>query len=103
MAKFIVLHEYKGDPDQSWKDLSTPEGTKDWAMANASGSWPAKCISSWYPYKYGRKEFFCFCLWEGKSVEDVKTSLGELLNYVTGDIFQVDEIVWAEFVKKGAA
>jgi hypothetical protein len=40
-----------------------------------------------------------FCLWEADKPEDIVTSLGEWLDYLTVDNVKVDEIDWAEFAK----
>jgi hypothetical protein len=40
-----------------------------------------------------------FCLWEADKPEDIETSLGEFLEYLTVDNIKVDEVDWEEFVK----
>ncbi len=40
-----------------------------------------------------------FCLWEADKPEDIETTLGEWLDYLTVDNFKVDEVDWAEYVK----
>ena len=40
-----------------------------------------------------------FCLWEADKPEDIETSLGKWLDYLTVDNVKVDEIDWAEVAK----
>ena len=47
---------------------------------------------------HGRTDYM-FCLWEANKPEDIETSLGEFLDYLTVDNVKVDEIDWDEFVK----
>jgi hypothetical protein len=47
---------------------------------------------------HGRTNYV-FCLWEADKPEDIVTSLGEWLDYLTVDNVKVDEIDWAEYAK----
>lgn len=70
------------------------------AAAMAAGKMPAKCITTWSPYEFGRGDYV-FCLWEAEKPEDIVTILREsgLANYVNTDLMQVKEIDWAEMAQ----
>jgi hypothetical protein len=40
-----------------------------------------------------------FCLWEADKPEDIETTLGPFLDYLTIDNIKVDETDWEEFAK----
>jgi hypothetical protein len=44
-----------------------------------------------------------FCLWEANDPKDVITSLGELNDFITTDLLQVDEIIWADIAAAAKA
>jgi hypothetical protein len=96
MALYIALHTLKKSPDDI--NNAWPELAPKFAKAQAAGENPAKCIKTWNPLPYGRKDYM-FCLWEADKPEDIKTSLGKWLDYLTVDNMQVDEVDWAEYVK----
>jgi|PlaIllAssembly_1097288.scaffolds.fasta_scaffold2390625_1 hypothetical protein len=95
MAKFMIVHRFVGDPEESYKAMNAPELVQKLVMTNGKTN-PAKCVYTWIPYNYGRKDYYGFCLWEADSVEDIKVYLESLLNYITVDIMQVDELVWEQ-------
>ena len=70
----------------------------EFAKAVTSGQTPAKCIKTWNPTPHGRTDYV-FCLWEAEKPEDVEASLGEMLEYLTADIMQVDETDWEQVAK----
>ena len=74
------------------------ENAAEFAKAQASGDAPAKCHKTWNPIPYGRTDYM-FCLWEADKPEDIETTLGGFLDYLTVDNIEVDEIDWEEFVK----
>jgi len=96
MAKYVALHTLKKSPEDVTKFFS--EQAPEIARAMASGKTPAKCIKTWNPIPHGRTDYM-FCLWEADKPEDIKTSLGEFLDYLTVDNFKVEEIDWAEYAK----
>jgi hypothetical protein len=72
----------------------------EFAKAIASGQTPAKCIKSWNPIPHGRTDYM-FCLWEADKPEDIEASLGQANDYLTLDVFKVDEIDWEQMAKAG--
>jgi hypothetical protein len=96
MAKYIALHTLKKGADEVMKAFT--EASPQLARAMAAGETPAKCIKTWNPVPHGRTDYV-FCLWEADKPEDINASLGQFLDYVTIDIFKVDEIDWQEFAK----
>ena len=74
------------------------EKAAGFAKAQAAGENPAKCYKTWNPIPHGRTDYM-FCLWEADKPEDIETSLGEFLEYLTVDNIKVDEVNWEEFVK----
>ena len=96
MAKYIALHTLKKSAEEVMKAFA--EASPESARAMAAGETPAKCIKTWNPIPHGRTDFI-FCLWEADKPEDIETSVGDLLDYITIDNFQVDEIDWEEFAK----
>ena len=99
MAKYMVLHTYTKGPEE-FAAAFGPKETQEFARAMAAGETPAKCLKTWNPGPYGRTDY-AFCLWEAEKPEDIETSLGAMLEYVTADIMQVDETDWAEVAKAG--
>jgi hypothetical protein len=97
MAKFLVVHgyspSYKGKPEDV---LNTDE----FAVGNASGAWPAKCLFSWIPQRHARKDTFAWCLWEAKTIEDLKAALDPFAELITSDITLIDEYEWAKYTAK---
>jgi hypothetical protein len=71
-------------------------------LRNLSPDAVARSIFTWSPYKYGRKDLFGFCLWEGETVEDVKTALGDILTMLDAEIMEVEELDWAVLAKQFA-
>jgi hypothetical protein len=95
MAKFMVVHRFVGDPDEDYKAMNEPELVN--ALVEANGrTVPGRCIYTWIPFNYGRKDLYGFCLWEADSAEDVKISIEGVTKYLTADIMQVDQLVWEE-------
>ena len=98
MGKYIVLHTLKKSVEEFSKFFS--EGSPELARAMAAGETPAKCLKTWNPIPHGRTDYV-FCLWEADKPEDVKASLEQVVDYLTADIMQVDEIDWGEMAKAG--
>jgi hypothetical protein len=96
MAKYIAVHTLIKSPVDVNKAFA--ELSPKFAKAQAAGKNPAKCIKTWNPLPHGRTNYV-FCLWEADKPEDIVTSLGEFLDYLTVDNVKVDEIDWAEFAK----
>jgi len=96
MALYIAVHTLIKSPDDVNKAFA--ELSPKFAKAQAAGENPAKCIKTWNPLPHGRTNCV-FCLWEADKPEDIVTSLGEFLDYLTVDNVKVDEIDWAEFAK----
>lgn len=102
MNKYFVVHTYKGDPQEIAKQLT--EAGPAFAIAMAEGKTPAINLKTWTPLPYGRTEFF-FCLWEAEKPEDVIATLNSIgvLEAITADIMQVDEMDWAEVAAQAMA
>ena len=100
MKKYIALHTYKVDPPEVWKLLG--EMASQLAIDMHTGKVPAKCLKTWNPLPHGRAEYV-FCLWEAEKPEDILTSLGKLMDVITADIMQVDEIDWAVLTEAAMA
>ena len=100
MAKYIVLHTLKKSAEELSKFMT--EGSPELARAMAVGETPAKCIKTWNPIPYGRTDYM-FCLWEADKSEDIEASLEQfqILDYLTCDVMQVDEIDWEQVAKAG--
>ena len=96
MAKWIALHTLKKTPEEVAKVLT--EQSAEFARGMAAGETPAKCIYTWNPLPYGRKDYM-FCLWEAETPQDIEKTLGGFLDYLTVDNLQVDQIVWEEVAK----
>ncbi len=96
MAKYIALHTLKKSAEEVMEFFT--EASPEVARAMAAGETPAKCIKTWNPIPHGRTDYI-FCLWEADKPEDIEASVGDLLDYITIDNFQVDEIDWEEFAK----
>ena len=95
MAKFIALHTPIGDPAAGWEWFG--KGAPALAAAMAAGLMPAKCLTTYNPYTYGRGDYI-FCLWEAEKQEDIEKVLRDngFYDYVTSDLMQVSEIDWAQ-------
>jgi hypothetical protein len=102
MAKFIIVHHFIGDPDEAYKAMNDPELVKALVQANGKIA-PGKCVYTWVPYNYGRKDYYGFCLWEADSVKEIEPILEGIKQLITVDIMQVDEIVWDELAQMMAA
>jgi hypothetical protein len=102
MAKFMIIHHYKGDPAEVYATISNPETLKMLTLRNISPDAPAKSIFTWSPYKYGRTDLFGFCLWEGETIEGVREALGDVLTMMDADIMEVEELDWAQLEKQFA-
>jgi len=96
MAKYVALHTLKKSPEDVTKFFT--EQAPEIARAMASGKTPAKCIKTWNPIPHGRTDYM-FCLWEADKPEDIETTLGPFLDYLTVDNIKVDETDWAEYAK----
>jgi hypothetical protein len=98
MAMFFALHKTIGDPAKGWEWFS--KGAPMLAAAMAAGQLPAKCLTTWNPYTYGRGDYV-FCIWEAEKKEDIEKILRDngFYDYVTTDLMQVSEIDWAELAK----
>jgi hypothetical protein len=100
MAKYVVLHTLK----TSAEEFSTffTEQAAEFARAMAAGETPAQCLYTWNPMPHGRTDYV-FCLWEADRGEDVEATLGRLgvLDHLTADVMQVDEIDWPAMAKGG--
>jgi len=96
MSKFIVLHTLKVSPEE-WAAATKPEAVRQMAQTMAAGKTPARCIKTWQGMAYGRTDYV-FCLWEAEKAEDVMASLRalKLLDALTADTIQVDELDWAQ-------
>ena len=99
MAKYIALHTLKKSAEETMNAFN--EASPEMARAMAAGETPAKCIKTWNPIPHGRTDYI-FCLWEADKPEDIEATLGDFLNYLTVDNFQVDEIDWEEAAKAGS-
>lgn len=102
MSHYIVLHTPIGSPEQTTAALG-PATISQFAEANATGLFPAKCLKTWNPMPHGRTEYM-FCLWEGSSMEDVQSSISEsgLDEVLTSDIMQVSEIDWFQLAREAS-
>jgi hypothetical protein len=98
MALYFALHTPIGDPAAGWEFFS--KGAPALAAAMAAGQMPAKALTTWNPFAYGRGDYV-FCLWEAEKPEDVMTVIRDsgLADYVTVDLMQVDAIDWGELAK----
>ncbi|MFZ0928141.1 MAG: hypothetical protein WAN11_06055 [Syntrophobacteraceae bacterium] len=96
MAQYIALHTLKKSADEVMKVIA--EASPEFAKTMAAGKAPAKCLKTWNPIPHGRTDYV-FCLWEADKPEDINTSMGPLLEYLTVDNIKVDEIDWLEFAK----
>ena len=96
MAKYFALHTLKRSPEDVnniWAELAPKM-----AKAMAAGETLAKCIKTWNPLPHGRTDYL-FCLWEAEKPEDIETTLGQWLEYLTVDSMKVDEVDWDEYAK----
>lgn len=100
MAKYFVVHTL----EKSVEEFTTffTEAASEFARAMAAGETPAICPKTWNPIPHGRTDYL-FCLWEADRPEDVTATLQQLgvLDYLTADVMQVDEIDWAALAKAG--
>lgn len=92
MNRYITWHTLKKDVDE-FTDFFNGVALQ-FAKATVSGEMPAKCITTWNAVPHG--EEYVFCLWEAERAGDIETSLGEVLEYVTCDARQVDEVSWEQ-------
>ena len=93
MKKYIAVHGYKASCEATWAKLG--EMAPSLSLAMEQGKTPARCPFTWNPYTHGRNDLI-FCLWEANDPKDIITTLGELNDFITTDILEVDEIVWAD-------
>ena len=96
MAKYIAMHTLKKSPEEVMAAFE--QASPEVARAMAAGETPAKCIKTWNPLPHGRTDYI-FCLWEANKPEDIEATIEGLLEYLTIDNIQVDEIDWEEFAK----
>jgi hypothetical protein len=98
MAMYFALHTPVGDPAAGWEFFT--KGAPVLAAAMAAGQMPAKALTTWSPFAYGRVDYV-LCLWEAEKPEDVMTVIFDsgLADYVTTDLMQVDAIDWGELAK----
>ncbi|MFH1330404.1 MAG: hypothetical protein ABIJ48_07135 [Actinomycetota bacterium] len=98
MVMYFALHTPIGDPAAGWEFFT--KGAPALAAAMAAGQMPARALTTWSPFAYGRTDYV-FCLWEAEKPEDVMTVIRDsgLADYVTVDLMQVDGIDWGELAK----
>ena len=98
MALFFALHTPIGDPVAGLEFFG--KVAPPLAVSMEAGRTPAKAITTWNPFAYGRPDYV-FCLWEAANAEDVMTVLREsgLAEIVTTDLMQVDAIDWKELAR----
>ncbi len=103
MPKFMVMHTLKV-PAEQFMATFTPERQVQFAQAVSGAQAPARCIKSWQGAAYGRPEWLV-CLWEAEKAEDVTAALSQLgmLQMLTADTMQVDEIDWAQIALSAPA
>ena len=95
MPLHIVVHKLKTSVEQFSAAMDS-EDMPILAKAMAAGETPAKCLKSWNPLPYGNTDTF-ICLWDAEKVDDIPATLGsEMLELLTCDPMQVDEIDWAD-------
>jgi hypothetical protein len=97
MNRYITVHMLKKSVEE-FSDFFNGVAS-DFAKATVSGAMPARCITTWNAVPHGQT--YVFCLWEADKPEDIETSLGEVLDYVTLDTRQVDEVSWAQLAQGG--
>jgi hypothetical protein len=100
MNKYMAVHAYKASCEATWAKLGEMAPTISVEMED--GVTPARCTLTWNPFTHGRKDMI-FCLWEANEPKDVITSLGELNDFITTDLLEVDEIVWANIAAAAKA
>jgi hypothetical protein len=98
MATFFALHTPVGDPAKGWEWFN--QGAPQLAAAMAAGQLPAKCLTTFNPYAYGRGDYV-FCIWEAENKEDIDKILHDygFYDYVTTDLMQVSEVDWAKLAE----
>lgn len=98
MSLYFALHTPIGDPAAGWEIFAKEAPAL--AAAMEAGQTPAKAITTWNPFAYGRGDYV-FCLWEAATPEDVMTVLREsgLADIVTTDLMQVDAVDWKELAR----
>ena len=95
MSLYMVVHSVKVSPEQ-FTSVMESEEMPEFAKAMFSGGTPAKCLKSWNPIPYGKTDSFV-CLWEADRASDIEATLGpDMLQMITCEPMQVDEIDWAE-------
>lgn len=102
MNKYIAVHTYKTTPEETWQVLG--EVANQMALAMDAGETAARCLKTWNPFPYGRRDM-AFCLWEAEKPEDVVATLAQfgLMTHVTADCLVVGEIDWAELTQAAKA
>ncbi|MDA8307689.1 MAG: hypothetical protein M0Z81_12775, partial [Deltaproteobacteria bacterium] len=91
MAKYIALDTLKKSADEVMTFVA--DISPNFARAMAVDTAPAKCIKIWNPIPNGRTDYV-FCLWEAENPEEINIAIEALRDYLTVDIFKVDEIDW---------
>ncbi len=100
MNRYITVHKLKTDVQEFAEFFNGV--AMDFAKATSSGAQPARCLTTWNGAAHAEAgQERVFCLWEAEKPEDIETSLGDVMNYVTLEPHQVDEIVWAELAQAG--
>ena len=94
MSLYIIVHSLKKSPEEFGAVMQSEE-TPQLAKAMAAGETPARCLKSWNPIPYGKTDTF-YCLWDADNTDDIAATMGVMLDYVTCDPVQVDEIDWAD-------
>ena len=94
MPQYMVVHSLKVPADQ-FSQAMEDDSITEFAKAMQAGETPAKCVKSWNPLPYGNTDTF-ICLWEANNEEDILATLGEMIEMITCEPMEVDEIDWAQ-------
>ena len=94
VAQYMVVHSLKVPADQ-FSQAMEDDSITEFAKAMQAGETPAKCVKSWNPLPYGNTDTF-ICLWEANNEEDIVATLGEMIEMITCEPMEVDEIDWAQ-------
>jgi hypothetical protein len=97
MAKWIAVHTLKksvGEFLPFWDGYVQGVG-RYYAEGNPAPS-PAACPKSWNAAAHGRD--YVFCIWEADNPEDIRAAIQALDEWVTTDLFLVEEVDWAQVI-----